>query len=218
MKAIKLLSALMFFSFNLMSCEVNDLVQNDLSEEAIITELTDSPMEVVEFSTNPDSVQTDDTSGLYLMREEEKLARDVYSYFYEKFNYRIFSNISKSENRHSDAVLRLINYFGLTDPAVAEVAVFTNPDIQALYNKLTTDATTVEQALATGAFIEEYDIADLKKLLIETENADIKLVYSNLLRGSESHIKAFTRILKLRGVVYVPQILSVEEYNSILAE
>jgi hypothetical protein len=43
---------------------------------------------------------------------------------------------------------------------------------------LTSEGNTIENALSTGAFIEEYDIADLKKLIAETQNADIKLVYA----------------------------------------
>jgi len=36
-------------------------------------------------------------AGLKYMREEEKLAIEVYSYFYEIYRLRIFSNIYKSE-------------------------------------------------------------------------------------------------------------------------
>jgi len=206
------------------ACESNDTLNTEIVapevEQAIINEIesTDVSMQASTFISNPTSITEAEKSGLYLMREEEKMARDVYSFFYTKFNYRVFSNITKSENVHSNAVLRLITYFGLTDPAVATVAVFKDPTLQALYNKFTTEATTVDQALKTGAFIEEYDIADLKKLIAETQNNDIKLVYGNLLRGSEFHLKAFTGVLKLRGIVYVPTILTVEEYNIIITK
>ena len=89
--------------------------------------------------------------GLMEMREEEKLARDVYLKFYEIHGYIVFSNIAKSETRHSDAVLRLINGYGLTDPAFTE-----------LYNQLTEQGSeSLVEALKVGAFIEEYDINDL---------------------------------------------------------
>jgi hypothetical protein len=206
------------------ACESNNALNTEIVapevEQAVINEIesTDVSMQASTFISNPTSITDAEKTGLYLMREEEKMARDVYSFFYTKFNYRVFGNITKSENAHTSAVLRLITYFGLTDPAVATVAVFKDPTLQALYNKFTTEATTVDQALKTGAFIEEYDIADLKKLIAETQNNDIKLVYGNLLRGSEFHLKAFTGVLKLRGIVYFPTIITVEEYNIIISK
>lgn len=172
----------------------------------------------LEFTSNPNSLTASEKEGLLLMREEEKLAGDVYAYFYEKYALRPFTNINKSEVRHSDAVLRLLNYFGLKDPALTETGKFSNEAIQTLYNKLTADGITAELALATGAFIEEYDIADLNKLMNETQNADIKMVYNNLLSGSFNHIRAFTRVLAGRGVIYKPTILSATEYSEIVEE
>jgi len=184
----------------------------DLSTETNIDQMLQS----MEFTSDSTSISQTERDGLVLMREEEKLAGDVYAYFYTKYGLRPFTNINKSEVQHSGAVLRLLTYFGIPDPALTEAGKFSNPDIQALYNKLTADGTTAENALAVGAFIEEYDIADLRKLIAETQNADIKMVYTNLLNGSYNHIKAFTRVLAGRGVTYTPQILSVDELNEIL--
>jgi len=184
----------------------------DLSTETNIDQMLQS----MEFTSDSTSISQTERDGLVLMREEEKLAGDVYAYFYTKYALRPFTNINKSEVQHSGAVLRLLNYFGIPDPALIEAGKFSNSDIQALYNKLTTDGSTAEKALAVGAFIEEYDIADLRKLIAETQNTDIKMVYTNLLNGSYNHIKAFTRVLAGRGVTYTPQILSVDELNEIL--
>jgi len=41
--------------------------------------------------------------GLLLMREEEKLARDVYLNLYEKWNLKTFYNIAQSEKTHMEA-------------------------------------------------------------------------------------------------------------------
>ncbi|MDD2798155.1 MAG: DUF2202 domain-containing protein [Bacteroidales bacterium] len=172
----------------------------------------------LQFSSDQNSLNESEKAGLLLMREEEKLAGDVYAYFYGKYELRPFTNINKSEVRHSTAVLSLLTYFGLEDPAQTEAGKFTNADIQALYDKLTAAGSTAELALSTGAFIEEYDIADLRKLISESQNADIKTVYSRLLSGSYNHIKAFTRVLGFRNVTYTPQILTSSEYNEILAK
>lgn len=155
--------------------------------------------------------------GLMEMREEEKLAGDVYTKFYEIYGIPIFNNISKSENVHTTAVLYLINGYGLQDPAVDGVGEFANAAFGELYKTLTEKgAVNIDEALKVGAFIEEYDIADLQRLLDEMQNADVKRVYGNLLRASTFHMKAFSNVLKLRGETYSPTIISNEEYQEIL--
>lgn len=154
--------------------------------------------------------------GLMLMREEEKLAQDVYAFFYEKYKLPVFRNIAKSEGVHTAAVLRLLNYFELTDPATADAGVFHSEEMQHLYDELTAKGSTLNDALATGAFIEEYDIADLEKLIKETDKTEIIRVYTNLRRGSINHLNAFVRILKARGVNYAPQVLNNEDFQALI--
>ena len=130
--------------------------------------------------------------NLMHMREEEKIARDVYLSFYEKYNMQIFSNIAKSEQRHMDAVLGLIEGYGLTDPAEGkDIGEFT-PDFQTLYDALIAEGTSLTKALEVGVKIEEMDIDDLTEYLSETETANIIQVYSNLLAASQNHLQAFT--------------------------
>lgn len=161
----------------------------------------------------------DEIDGLMEMREEEKLARQVYLFLYEKYEYRVFSNIAKSENAHTSAVLHLINGYGLTDPTPIVETEFNDPLFTELYAQLTEKGSeSLVEALKTGAFIEEYDIADLRRLLSETQNEDVKRVYGNLLRGSEFHLRAFTNVLKFQGASYEPSILTNEEYLEILNE
>lgn len=212
MKTTNLFLAIML-SFVFLSCN-DSVAATDLDFD---TEMSANQIfQTIEFTSDSTSILTNERDGLILMREEEKLAADVYAYFYEKYGMRIFSNINKSEVKHYDAVLRLLNYFNIPDPAPTQVGKFSNPDIQALYNKLTADGSTLENALAVGAFIEEYDIADLRKLIAETQNADLKMVYTNLLKGSYNHIKAFSKVLASRGVTYSPQIISEQDLNEII--
>jgi hypothetical protein len=63
----------------------------------------------------PLSLQEEES--LLFMREEEKLARDVYLYLYDIWEDQIFLNISNSEQQHTDAVLGLIKKYNLPDPA-----------------------------------------------------------------------------------------------------
>lgn len=57
-------------------------------------------------------------ADLTLMREEEKLARDVYWALGDIWTFRIFANISQSEQVHMDAMLALLEKYELQDPAI----------------------------------------------------------------------------------------------------
>ena len=157
-------------------------------------------------------------NDLKFLREEEKLARDVYLYSYDKYQLMIFDNISQSEQRHMNSVLNLLNKYGIPDPASTEIGVFNNPDLQKLYNTLTkqADISSVE-ALKAGATIEDLDINDIDNFTANTTKPDLLNVYGNLNCGSKNHIRAFTRWLENEEVTYTPQYLSIEEYNVILS-
>ncbi|HBL77868.1 MAG: hypothetical protein A2W90_01825 [Bacteroidetes bacterium GWF2_42_66] len=169
------------------------------------------------FTTTVDDLSDAEIEGLLKMREEEKMAREVYLKFYELWGSNVFQNIAKSEASHTSAVLTLLNYFGLKDPASAETGVFTDPSTQDLYNKLVAAGSeSMLKAFETGAFIEEYDIADLQNLLDNTTNADIQLVYGNLLKGSENHLRAFVKQIGVNGTTYSPSLLSEDYYVEIM--
>jgi len=158
----------------------------------------------------------EDSLGLLFMREEEKLAGDVYKTFFDDYGEAIFQNIANSEDAHTLAVLNLINAYGLEDPALEGRGVFANADLTALYETLVSDGTTLEAALKVGALIEEIDILDLIEELERTENEDLQRVYGNLLSGSENHLRAFVNALAGMGVPYEPQKLEPADYQAIL--
>ncbi len=159
----------------------------------------------------------EEIKGLQLMREEEKLAHDIYQSFAEKYNALLFSNIARSENAHTSAVLRLLEGYGLEDPAMEESGTFSNPDLQKLYDELLTQGSeSLVEALKVGARIEDLDIFDLKQLLGQTQNEDVKRVYTNLLRASGNHMRAFSRNLNALGESYTPAFISETDYATIL--
>jgi hypothetical protein len=127
------------------------------------------------------------------IREEEKLARDVYIRMYEIWGATIFSNISVSEQRHMDAVLRLLIKYRIPDPAAGQpIGVFTNQELQELYASLVSRGQmSVLDAYWVGKIIEEKDILDLQDAINETHKADLDQVYGNLLKGSYNHLRAF---------------------------
>jgi len=157
--------------------------------------------------------------GLLYMREEEKLARDVYLTFYEKYNtLAIFDNIAGSEQRHMDAIKNLLEKYGLDDPAEGkEIGEFSNQELQNLYYDIISEGKqSLIDALTVGGKIEEIDIIDLKEYMEQTDNLDIKRVYNNLLEGSKNHLRAFVKELEMNGVTYEPFYLSQEEFDDIL--
>lgn len=155
---------------------------------------------------------------LKFLREEEKLARDVYLYSYNKYQVSVFNNISQSEQKHMDSVLNLMIKYGIPDSASNVIGVFNNPDLQSLYNslKLQVDVSSLE-ALKVGATIEDLDINDIDDFIRNTTKIDILNVYDNLTCGSKNHIRSYTSQLSLNGVSYIPQFISVEYYNVILS-
>ncbi|MFA9390769.1 MAG: DUF2202 domain-containing protein [Prolixibacteraceae bacterium] len=217
MKTFIITSVLMVVALFFTSCN-NEIAGIDAASLEKSTILSDSICTDSIFTTTIDDLSEADIAGLMLMREEEKMAHDVYVYFFEKYELTIFDRISNSETKHAESVLALLNHFELADPALTESGVFASEELQALYDQLIEmgDA-SVEAALNVGGLIEETDILDLQNLLDATENADITTVYSHLLRGSNQHLKAFSRTLLSYDITYVPTILTQEAYDAILA-
>lgn len=165
------------------------------------------------------ALTTAEKDGLLWMHEEEKLAHDVYVTLNEQWNVPVFQNISQSEQTHTDAVKSLLDRYSLADPAVGTaVGVFVNPTLQGLYDQLVAQGSqSLADALVVGATIEDLDIVDLQTRLAQTEKADIQLVYSNLMKGSRNHLRAFTQTLTNQtGQSYTPQYLDQAAYEAII--
>jgi len=156
-------------------------------------------------SQTPDatSLTTDEIEGLEKMREEEKLARDVYKAMEEQWQKKIFSNIVDSEEMHMAAVKMLLDKYGIVDPASPNVGEFSDDEpnkFQTLYDGLVSEGSeSLQNALCVGVKIEEMDIADLEDLIAETTNSSIKRVYGNLLAGSKNHLESFQYNLDILG-------------------
>ncbi len=166
-----------------------------------------------------EDLSTEEEDGLIHMREEEKLARDVYTTLYERWGLAIFSNIAASEQAHMTAIKLLLDKYDLDDPVTdSTVGVFTNTEIQDLYDSLVNDGNvSLAAALHVGATIEDLDLRDLYYFLAETDNSDIKTVYQNLAKGSRNHLRAFVYQLSINGFDdYEAQYLSDDEIEDII--
>lgn len=161
----------------------------------------------------------EEIADLLYMREEEKLARDVYAYLYSHWQLPVFNSIAQSEQNHMDSILELLTAHGIDDPA-AQTATgqFTNSTLQDLYDTLIAQGSiSLEEALQVGALIEEVDIQDLDEALTRTDKADLERVYSNLMFGSENHLRSFTSQLSRQlGIAYQPVQLDQEHYYQII--
>jgi hypothetical protein len=163
-------------------------------------------------------LNTVELDAVTFMREEEKLARDVYMSLYDIWGAKIFTNISDSEQTHTDAVLRLIQKYDLADPAQDALrGVFSNPALQGLYDTLIAlGSASLLDAYIVGATIEDLDIYDLRRLSVEIDNQDITVVFDSLELGSRNHMRAFSARLADLGMVYMPVYISQEEYDAII--
>ena len=171
-------------------------------------------------STSSGVLSESEVEGLIYMREEEKLARDVYLTLFNQWNVNIFQNIAKSEQTHTDAVKNLLDIYGIIDPVSDDgISIFVNPDLQALYDQLVMQGSqSLGDALKVGTAIEEIDILDLEKYIAQAEHANIQTVYESLLKGSRNHLRAFVSNLQTRtGEAYQPQFLTQEGYELIIS-
>lgn len=156
--------------------------------------------------------------GLLHMREEEKLARDVYLTLYQNWDHQVFQNIARSEQRHMDAVKALLDKYNIIDPVIDDtVGVFSEQKILNLYYELVQEGRiSLVKALRVGALIEDLDIFDLKEFLQVADNVDIQTVYQNLMKGSRNHLRAFVSQLTAYGESYAGSYLPQEEIDEIV--
>jgi hypothetical protein len=141
---------------------------------------------------------------LQYMRQEEKLAHDVYELFgamYEGLQpgAKIFGRISESEQRHADAVVRLLDAYGLVDEAAGLApGEFANPELQEMYATLVSVGEAgYAEALGVGVLIEQKDVTDIVAAIeLSVAYPDIVKVYTNLLAASGNHLDAFMKVLE----------------------
>lgn len=161
-----------------------------------------------------------DKERLTLMREEEKLSRDVYRTLNEKWNQTVFEHISGAEMTHMQELKSLMDRYHVEDPVAQtrdQRGKFVNEYYQELYDSLVASGVaSLKQALQTGAFVEERGILDLQSVMEEAELKDLKATYGYLIQASEQHLRTFARNLGRVGVTYFPVLMPKEQYESIV--
>lgn len=158
---------------------------------------------------------------LIFMREEEKLARDVYLTFAGMYpDQPVFNAIATtSEQTHTDTIRDKLAQFNITDPnprtndLPESIGVFTGETYGAYFDEKFRQLTDYGMqselhALYVGALIEELDMHDIiecPKIIVSMDNGieeggcglnytdELAIInaYSSLVDGSELHLRAF---------------------------
>mgnify|MGYP003112882526 CR=1 FL=1 len=149
----------------------------------------------LEIPASAGTLSAEESETLSMMREEERLARDLYVALGEAWPDRRFDNISAAETRHGDATATVLANHDLPDPSIGSTpGVYAYPELQELYDGwLERGLTSKSEALAVGAELEQLDIAGLEAAMEATEQPDLDAVYDHLRAGSEKHLRAFER-------------------------
>lgn len=144
-------------------------------------------------ATAATSLSDSERATLLAMREEEKLAHDVYVALAAKTGEQAFLRIAASESRHTRALERVMAYYGIADPTDGYAAgAFPSAATQKLYDDLVARGSVSRAAaIGVGVTIEKADIADLQQAIAATDEALLDRVYGNLLAGSKRHLQAF---------------------------
>ena len=113
-------------------------------DAAVVTEPS-NPNAGAAVATKPvTNLSSEEIAALKFMREEEKLANNVYKLLGTTWaaQTRVFTNIANSEASHTEAIRQLLVRYTLADPA-ANLAdgVFQNQTLQQLYNSLIAQGT-----------------------------------------------------------------------------
>jgi hypothetical protein len=169
-------------------------------------------------SLETSTLDATETANLVYMREEEKLARDVYITFFESWSLPVFDNIAASEQTHTSTVEDMLEKYRVTDPVADDsVGVFVDPKLASLYTTLVAQGSASSlAALYVGAAIEEIDMIDLQAAIDVSDNADIRQLYENLMSGSRNHLRAYVGQIEDLGIVYEAQYLTQEEVDAIV--
>jgi hypothetical protein len=189
------------------------------------------------------SLDFNEETHLVFLREEEKLARDVYTTLGMMYPDSVtFGRIDDSEQRHTEMVRDMLANYAVTDPSTNDnTGIFTGEAygayFQEKYDALIAQGASGElSALYVGALIEELDMLDIRHCpsvvlsqdngidteeqcgLVYTDKQDVQRLYESLLRASANHLRGY--VMAIEAIIgegaYVPQLLDSATYYEIV--
>lgn len=164
-------------------------------------------------------LSTDEISHLLYLRGVEKVAYDVYDSLSHRWQYQHFSNIEHEESAHQDLITTLLAKYQIADPYIAHSArgVYQEQALLDVFSLLVSQGLqSFSSALQVSVMIEEFEIKELQRLLIATDNTDVQFVYQNLLKDSRNQLRTFMTVLNQQGQTYNPQYLTLDAFNQIV--
>ncbi len=156
-------------------------------------------------------------AALRFQIDEERMARELYQSFGQKWDFQPFRMIPRSEAQHEAVLRQLATRAGMPAPS-ATAGRFDSEEVQLRFEALLAlGLESPDSALRAGAFVEEQDIVDLDTLLAATDSPALKATVTALRTASTHHLRAFVGTLQARGVTYEPKLLKADEFKAIVA-
>jgi len=138
---------------------------------------------------------TDTLDALRYIREEVRLARDLYGALSDIWGLEVFENTAKSKQSLMNAVSCLLIPYGIDNPA-DKAGKFVNPELQELYSYLIDQGkVSRNNAIDVTILIEQTVIADINDVVLQTNAKDVHNVLILLMEGSENHLHELSRYL-----------------------
>lgn len=153
------------------------------------------------------------------MREESKVARDLYTFLFNRWGIPVFKKKMVKEQVNMDRSLTIINKYGLTDPIVKdEQGIYSKENFRQMYVELAMRGnSSLPEALRAAAITEELDIMELEDALQNTiTNPDLKSIYNTMAVSSRNHLRAIIEQIQCMGEIYGPQRLPEKRFYSIV--
>ncbi len=182
-----------------------------LSNQSPLINTAQGPQMVLAAVGGSGSLTQNELKYLIFMREEEKLARDLYLEMYGLWRLSVFKSIAEEEQDHMDAMLNLLRIYQIPDPIQADrPGQYVNASLLNLYYSLSQQGkVSARDALKACALQEEINMTDLNKANAASFQPMIKDTYSELHKDSTNHLRSFAHALEIFGIryqgVYLPQ-------------
>lgn len=126
--------------------------------------------------------------------EQEKLARDVYEVFAQRYGARVFVRLSTAEQRHMDALEALLKKYGEALPSARDAkGVYSKDELTGRYNEALQDGSaSLGSAARVGLALEEGDTQALQAAA-DRAQPDAHSVFEHLLMANAQHERALSR-------------------------
>jgi len=160
----------------------------------------------------------DEQRDLQRIREQRKLARDLYWDLAKHWGSLVLVRLGAAEQAHLNALDTLLDHYDLSDPVAGPaVGESGDPKFHALHAQIVEVGHRSEMAASqAGLLVEEMSLSDLAAARARTRRPEIAAVYDDLLRDSRNHLRALFRQMQRFEGEYVPQSLSLSDFEAIV--